>query len=106
MEEIGIGSRVKHKTYGDGVVVQVKSNSYNITFIESCSKVFTKDAMQDFEIIDATIASDDIISLYEVEKSLTYILQEFSDIQETVHIGNKWNGGSLILQPGDKNYPY
>ncbi len=101
--EIGIGSRIKHKSFGVGVIVQVKTNAYYITFIESGSKVISRDVENELEIIDATIASEDIVSLHDVEKCLAFIIKQYADIQETVQIGNKWAGGSLILQPGDKS---
>lgn len=103
MEEIGIGSRIRHKQFGAGVIVQVKSSSYLITFMESGTKVITRDKENELEIIDATIASDDIISLADVEKSLIQILRRFSDVQENVPLGSKWTGGTVILQPGDKS---
>lgn len=101
--EIGIGSRIKHKQFGIGVIIQVKTSSYIITFIESGTKEISRDVENELEIIDATIASEDIVSLHDVEKCLTFIIKKYADIQETVQIGNKWAGGSLILQPGDKS---
>lgn len=101
--EIGIGSRIKHKQFGVGVIVQVKTNAYLITFIESGSKVISRDIENELEIIDATVASEDIVSLHDIEKSLAFILKQYADIQETVLLGNKWTGGSLILKPGDKS---
>jgi len=101
--EIGIGSRIKHKQFGVGVIVQVKTNAYMITFIESGSKVISREVENELEIIDATIASEDIVSLHDVEKCLAFIIKQYADIQETVQIGSKWAGGSLILQPGDKS---
>jgi len=101
--EIGIGSRIKHKQFGVGVVVQVKTSAYIITFIESGSKVISREVENELEIIDATVASEDIVSLHDVEKCLAFILKQYADIQETVQIGSKWAGGSLILQPGDKS---
>ena len=35
---LGIGSRVKHPEFGDGVVVQVKPATYKITFIQNGSR--------------------------------------------------------------------
>ena len=101
--EIGIGSRIKHKQFGVGVIVQVKTNAFIITFIDSGSKVISRDVENELEIIDAAIASEDIVSLQDVEKSLAFIIKQYADIQETVQMGNKWTGGSLILQPGDKS---
>ena len=103
MQELGIGSRIKHKQFGMGVIIQVKTDSYLITFYENGTKVISKDFAADFEIFDAVEPSEDLVSLEDIEKSLTKIIQRFSDIQETVPLGNKWSGGQILLQPGDKN---
>lgn len=103
MEELGIGSRIKHKQFGPGVIVQVTSSTYLITFMETGTKIITRNKEEEFEVIDATLASEDIISLGDVEKSLMQLLRRFSDIQETVQLGSKWTGGQIILQPGDKS---
>lgn len=103
MAELGIGSRIRHRQFGAGVIVQVKTGSYLITFIETGTKEISRNAENELEVIDATFASEDIISLAEVEKSLMHLLRRFSDIQETVQLGSKWTGGSFILVPGDKS---
>ncbi|MDP4266592.1 MAG: hypothetical protein Q8880_04080 [Bacteroidota bacterium] len=104
MEEnlLGIGSRVKHPEFGVGVVIQVKSNSYVITFIEAGTKEILI-SYDKFEIIDAIEADSDLVSFHEIERSLIQILRKFSDIQEPVQMGSKWMGGKIILQPGGKD---
>lgn len=102
MEEIGIGSRINHKTFGVGVIIQIKYSSYTVTFIEEGVKEISKD-FSHFEVIDKTLPPNELVSLFDIEKSFMQIIQRYSDIQENVQLGNKWTGGSMILQPGDKN---
>ena len=102
MEEIGIGSRIKHNTFGVGVVIQIKYSSYTVTFIEEGVKEISKD-FSHFEVIDKTLPPNELVSLFDIEKSFMQIIQRYSDIQENVQLGNKWTGGSMILRPGDKN---
>ena len=40
MELLGVGSRVKHPSYGTGVVIHVHKRVYDICFIEQGIKVF------------------------------------------------------------------
>src|SRR5437899_572229 len=96
----GIGSRIKHPEFGDGVVVQVKPSAYLITFMQSGMREIAR-SYDKFEIIDAADPDSDIISLADVEQVLTGLLRKFSDIQERVDIGPKWSGGTMILKPGD-----
>jgi DUF438 domain-containing protein len=103
---LGIGSRVKHPEYGDGVVIQTKLDYYLITFIEIGTRKIAK-IYEGLKVIDDIEPSDDLISFEQIEASLINILRKFSDIQETVHISDKWKNGKFVLQPSDstlKNY--
>ncbi len=99
-EVLGIGSRVQHKEYGVGVVVQVKAKSYTITFIDYGNREIAR-SYQGLEIIDLMEPDDDLISLEMIENSLIRILRTYSDIQEIVPIADKWSGGTLTLQPSN-----
>lgn len=102
MEELGIGSRVKHPLFGIGVVIQIKSNSFLITFVESGVKVILKD-FPDLQIIEAVEPSVDLVSFSDMEKSLIQILKRYSEIQEIVPLGVKWSGGTMLLKPGSRD---
>ena len=98
---LGIGSRIRHKEFGDGVVIGVKGATYVITFMQSGRKEIAQSYPLD--VIEEEPAAEDLISLADVERSLTQILRKWADVQETVPLGTKWTGGKLILQPGDKS---
>ena len=97
---LGIGSRVRHPQYGEGVVIQVKPEDYMITFIQHGMREVerTYDGM---EVIDANDMDNDLVSLADIEVLLVNIIRKYSDMQERVEIGNKWTGGKMVLQPGD-----
>ncbi|MDP3352413.1 MAG: hypothetical protein Q8S44_01570 [Flavobacteriaceae bacterium] len=99
MKLLGIGSRIKHSEFGLGVVTNVTSKHYWITFIENGLETLSLDN-KEIEIIEAVEDEVDTISFYEVEKSLRSILQKYSDISEIVPIADKWKGGKLILESG------
>ena len=101
MELLGPGSRVKHKEFGDGVVVNSRTSSYDIVFINFGRKEISHTSLLD--VIESEEPLDDLVSLVEVERSLTRILQKWSDVQETVPLGQKWIGGMLLMQPADRN---
>src|SRR5690606_30131987 len=95
---LGIGSRIAHKEYGKGVVTNVSSQEYWVTFIENGLETIAFD--DEFEVIEAAENEVDTISLYDVEKTLKTLLQRYSDIGPAVAIADKWKGGKLILDPG------
>lgn len=99
MKLLGIGSRINHSDYGKGVVTNVTSKHYWVTFIDNGLETIELDS--EFDVIEAADKDVDTISLFDVESSLVEILKKFSDISELVTIADKWKGGKLIMQPGD-----
>lgn len=101
MKLLGIGSRIQHSEYGKGVITNVTSKHYWVTFIDNGLETLELDS--DFEVIEAAEDDADTVSFYEVERSLKDILKKWSDVSEVIAIGDKWKGGKLIMQPGDEN---
>ncbi|WP_242206218.1 hypothetical protein [Aestuariivivens insulae] len=99
MKLLGIGSRIDHPEYGKGVVTNVTSQHYWVTFIDSGLE--TIDIDSEFEVIEAADGDVDTVSFFEVERSLVHILKKWSDVSEVVPIADKWKGGTMILQPAD-----
>ncbi|MFZ4521556.1 MAG: hypothetical protein ACOYNC_07615 [Bacteroidales bacterium] len=97
---LGIGSRVKHPQFGKGVIIQVRSDAWEITFIEHGTRVIKRD-FEGLETIEAVETSSELVTFEKLEKSLIRVLQRFSDIHETVPIGPKWAGGKLVMYPGE-----
>lgn len=100
-EILGIGSRVKHPQMGKGVIVQVRSDAYEIGFIEYGVKLIKRD-FEGLEVIEEVETPEDLVSYEDMEKGLIRVLNRFSDIQQTVPLGQKWTGGRMVLYPGDK----
>jgi len=101
MNLLGIGSRIKHNEFGVGVVTNVTSKHYWVTFIENGLE--TIEINSEFEVIECVEDEVDTISFYEVENTLKKMLKKWSDISEVIPIADKWKGGKLILQPNDTN---
>ena len=98
MKLLGIGSRIEHPEYGKGVVTNVSTKDYWVTFIENGLETIPLN--DTFEVIEAAENEVDTVSFYDVEKSLTNILKKWSDVTEIVPIADKWKGGKLIMDPG------
>ncbi|WP_047414802.1 hypothetical protein [Cellulophaga sp. Hel_I_12] len=99
MQLLGIGSRILHPELGKGVVTNVTSKHYWVTFIEKGLETIELDA--EFEVIEALEDDVDTISFSEVEQSLITILRKWSDVSAVTPIADKWKGGTLVLQPSD-----
>ena len=98
---LGIGSRINHPQYGKGVVTNVTSDLYWVTFMENGLETIAVD--DEFETVEAVKDEVDTVSFYEVENSLREILKKWSDVSEIVPIADKWRGGTMTLSPKDSN---
>ena len=101
MELLGVGSRIKHPAYGDGVVIGIDVAAYKVCFMTYGIKHVGKD-YSSWTIIEK-IEAEDKITYTEAEKSLVKILKSWSDITEVVELGDKWDDVMMILQPKDPN---
>ncbi|PID67677.1 MAG: hypothetical protein CR968_05475 [Flavobacteriia bacterium] len=99
MTLLGIGSRVNHEEFGQGVVTNVSAQHYWITFMNSGLETLAIDDPK-IEIIEAVENEVDVVSFYEVESTLRQLLKRYSDISGIIPIADKWKGGKLILEPG------
>lgn len=105
MKLLGIGSRINHNEYGKGVITNVTSQHYWVTFIDKGLETIDLDS--EFDVIEAAYDDVDAVSFYDVETSLINILKQWSDVSEIVPIADKYKGGKLILQPADESLkPY
>ncbi len=98
---LGIGSRINHPQYGKGVVTNVTSKMYWVTFIENGLETISVE--DEFEIIEASIDEVDTVSFAEIESSLREILRKWNGISEIVPLGDRWKGGTMTLNPRDSN---
>lgn len=96
----GVGSRVQHSLYGAGVIVGVRYAQYLVTFLNSGVKEIDKTDPK-FEVLVAEEVSPEIETASGVETSLLKILRLWSGMEEIVPLGERWEGGTLVLQPAD-----
>jgi hypothetical protein len=98
---LGIGTRLQHTQYGPGVIVAVRYATYLISFIHHGIKEIDKTDTNLDEIIAENVTAE-VETVSAVERSLLKILRQWSDVNEIVSLGDKWIGGTLLLQAADK----
>ena len=98
---LGVGTRLQHTQFGPGVIVAVRYASYLISFIHHGIKEIDKTDTNLDEIIAENVTAE-VETVSAVERSLLKILRQWSDVSEIVPLGDKWIGGSLLLQTADK----
>ena len=99
---LGIGTRLQHTQFGPGVIVGVKYAVYLISFIHHGTKEIDKTDPSLDEIIPDNV-TEEVETHSETEKSLLKILRLWGGLTENVPLGDKWKGGTMILQSGDRS---
>lgn len=99
---LGIGTRLQHTQYGPGVIVGVRYATYLISFIYHGVKEIDKNDTHLEEIIPEHV-TEEIETHSEVERSLLKILRLWGGLSETVPLGDRWQKGTMLLQPADKS---
>lgn len=97
---LGIGTRLQHRHFGQGVIVAIRYATYLISFIDHGIKEIDKgDEMLD-EIIPENVSAE-LETVSDVEASLLKILRQWAEVSEIVPLGDRWQNGTMILQPAD-----
>ena len=97
---LGPGTRLQHTQYGPGVIVVVKYATYIISFINHGIKEIDKTDNKLDEIIPENVTAE-IETASDIEKSLLKILRLWNGFSELVPLGDRWQGGTMLLQPKD-----
>ncbi len=98
---LGIGTRLQHTQYGPGVITGVRFATYLVTFIHHGTKEVEKNDTALEEIIPDNV-TEEIETHSDVERSLLKILRLWGAPTEVVKLGDRWQGGQMLLQPADK----
>ena len=99
---LGVGTRLQHTQYGPGVIVGVRYATYLISFINHGIKEIEKTDPHLDEIIPENVTTE-IETVSETEQSLLRILRMWMGMGEVVPLGDRWRGGTMLLQPADKS---
>jgi hypothetical protein len=102
LSSLGIGSRLRHTDFGEGILMKISLEYFTISFfnigVKEISRSFTG-----LELIEQIEPEHDSVSFDSIEMKLSEILMKWADVQEIVTIAPKYIGGTIYLQPADKN---
>ena len=97
IEFLGIGSRVKHPAFGDGVIVRLHLAAYEVCFVQFGLKMVGKD-YSNWQVVER-IPTEDAVSYSEAEQSLIKILRSWAGVSlEKIELGDRWRNGKMVLQ--------
>lgn len=99
------GMDVKHPLYGKGSVVNVEGTILTIHFPNRGNMDISKrtEGLEFSEPIVEVEQEEEELSMSKLERTLRNILEDSNGVSEVVPMGDKWIGGTLLLQPGDSS---
>ena len=99
---LGIGTRLQHTQHGPGVIIAIRYATYLVSFINHGIKEIDKTDPRVDDIIPEQLG-EEVETSSEMERSLLKILRLWGGFSEIVPLGDRWLGGTLLLQPADKS---
>ena len=103
LSEAGIGARIEHPIFGKGVVVEAGTDTFSVWYKSQQSAKTVNREFAGLKLITAGEAAQQSgnISIADIEEALDNILERRLHEMQFVPMGNRWNGGSLVMKPGD-----
>lgn len=101
---MNIGDKIDHDDFGIGIISEVSITSFKVIFKVGGEREFSK-SNSNYEVVETVAAANEGssgsgVNLDEVEKLLSYVLDKYNGIEHTVDLGEKWTGGTMVLNPG------
>ena len=102
-QELNVGTRIDHPKYGEGIISANAQLTYKVIFVRGGEVEFVKSNFQVDVIVenDTNERKEPRLNVREFEKALKFILDQYNALEYKVELGAKWEGGKMILQPGN-----
>lgn len=102
------GTRVDHERYGEGLISSEGITNYEIYFARGGKMDIRKDS-DELTILDEDTpgnegegnAGNGSTNLAAMEQMLMAVLEKYNGLSQLVPLGERWENGTLILQPED-----
>ena len=99
--ELGIGAKIEHPNFGEGVIFGSESDRFCIYFQQHGEKQLAKD-LCGYEVLEAAEEPEAYsIGLEDVVAAVENVFEQYMDNGSHVELGEKRDGGTLVLKPAD-----
>lgn len=100
--KLGVGAKINHPKFGEGVVFGYDEEIYRIYFRGEGEKEISKE-FDGMELLEEPLIADRSISLEDVIDAVQNVFDQYYQIDEIIELGDRWEGGTLSLQPADRS---
>jgi hypothetical protein len=96
-----LGTKVNHPSLGEGVIFGESDTTWRVFFKEIGEEKIGK-AYEGMTVIEVSeLETTKGVSLEDVVNAVQSVFDGYYDVQEIVELGDKWEGGTMVLQPGE-----
>jgi len=101
--ELNVGTRIDHPRYGVGIISRNAPLIYKVIFVRGGEMEFLKSTFEAdiLEENDTMSSNEPRLNVKEFERALKFILDQYNSLEHQVELGSKWEGGKMVLQPGN-----
>ena len=98
--DLSIGTKVSHPKFGEGVIIGADdSDVYEVYFRGEGEKEISR-SFDGLIVVTVVERDEDAVSFDSIKKVLEDIVQPLTDPFEIVEMGERWEGGKLVMVPG------
>ncbi len=96
------GTMVLHDRYGEGIIAKVNLTNYEI-FFEGVGKMTVNAESHELTIGDSPADAPAPVQIDAglLDGMLKQFFEEYAPQPEVVELGDKWTGGTMVLNPGN-----
>lgn len=97
---MAIGAKVNHPSFGEGVIFGDDERTWRVYFKEHGEQRIAK-AFDGLRLVEASTTEVRSIGLEDVIDAVQNVFDQYYDVSEIVELGDKWDGGTMRLIPGE-----
>ena len=97
--KLPVGTVVRHQYEGSGRILKHDGEMYVVQFKKGVVRVPVN-----YMEMKAADQPDDA-ELFKIKQAMKEVLGDYGWVDSDLELGKRWNGGTLILKPGDDTQP-
>lgn len=102
--ELTKGTKIDHEKYGHGIITGVTLTTYEVLFERGGRMQFNKNRFE-AEVLEEGTPDENPAQKIDAGlllEAIEAVLDKHAALQEVVPLGEKWVGGTMLLQPANK----